>query len=430
MRTLKFVLMLMIVCFLTTTLLQAQRFKTYVLNAPEKRLEGVSKVAVLNFGNTSTFSSKEAGTDLGSKMADYITASLVNESRGANEAKTYIQGVRTNIYEVIERSRLDQVLKEQNLQVSGVIDDNQAVEIGQLLGLDALVLGSLSYSYKDEKDYSKFTDKKGNTTYTYSIVRTVTAEARMKIISIQTAEVLGTKNLSLTKKDRKTSNKGYPSYSSLTSPHQLADACYQSIAGGFANYFTPYFSYKSFNIKNIRIKEYKNRANDAEKYLKRGEIDPAYKLYKAIFDEDNYNPKAAYNLGVLYEAVGDYEQAFAQYDIAHQLDEDDKDYTNGYKRMERMKILVQELTAIGINIQKYEFAEGGSNILAKKLVTKGSKADRVLAYKDPNSGSEVLAKIPGGTEFAILEEASGFYLVKLLGGKQGYLYAKDVRAEK
>ncbi|NJO02550.1 MAG: hypothetical protein HC880_13440, partial [Bacteroidia bacterium] len=273
-------------------------------------------MAVLNFGNLSSSFSTAAGVDMGTKLADYLTADLIEEYRGADPSRTFIRGVRTNTYEVIERSRLDQILKEQNLQVSGLVDDNQAVEIGKLLGLDALVTGSLSYEYKDETGQSSYKDKNGNVHTTYSLTRTVTAEARMKIISIKTAQILGTSDSKMTDSDSQSSDKGYPSAQSLKSPQQLAEQCYKSIAYRFANYFAPYFSHETFDVKNIKLKDFKDRADDAEKFMKQGEINQAYKLYKAIYDIDNYNPQVAYNLGILYEVVGDYERAFEHYQIA------------------------------------------------------------------------------------------------------------------
>ena len=44
---------------------------------------------------------------------------------------------------VVERSQLDQVLKEQKLQATGAIDPESAVKVGKLLGAQLLVLGSV-----------------------------------------------------------------------------------------------------------------------------------------------------------------------------------------------------------------------------------------------------------------------------------------------
>lgn len=68
-------------------------------------------------------------------------------------------------FKVIERAKLDEVLQEQKLQVSGVVDDRTAVDVGRVAGADAIVVGSISV-----------------------IGRTTTVGAR--VIDTQTSEVL------------------------------------------------------------------------------------------------------------------------------------------------------------------------------------------------------------------------------------------------
>jgi len=51
---------------------------------------------------------------------------------------------KTKKFKVIERQMLNKVLSEQNLQLSGAIDENSAKKIGKLLGVDAIVSGTVS----------------------------------------------------------------------------------------------------------------------------------------------------------------------------------------------------------------------------------------------------------------------------------------------
>lgn len=54
------------------------------------------------------------------------------------------QLVETGKYRVIERSRLDAILAEQNLGASGRVDASTAAEIGRLLGVEMVVIGSVT----------------------------------------------------------------------------------------------------------------------------------------------------------------------------------------------------------------------------------------------------------------------------------------------
>jgi curli biogenesis system outer membrane secretion channel CsgG len=54
-------------------------------------------------------------------------------------------------YSVIERSKLDAILKEQNLGASGRVDASTAAQIGKLLGVDVVVIGSVT-GFNIERD--------------------------------------------------------------------------------------------------------------------------------------------------------------------------------------------------------------------------------------------------------------------------------------
>ena len=52
--------------------------------------------------------------------------------------------VETNKFRVIERSKLDAILAEQNLGASGRVDTSTAAKIGNILGVDTVVIGSVT----------------------------------------------------------------------------------------------------------------------------------------------------------------------------------------------------------------------------------------------------------------------------------------------
>ncbi len=81
----------------------------------------LEKVAVLDF------KSILAPPDLGIAVAEILRTELV----GIGE------------YTVIERGMLEQILREQELQETGVVDSETAVEIGKLVGANLVVIGSI-----------------------------------------------------------------------------------------------------------------------------------------------------------------------------------------------------------------------------------------------------------------------------------------------
>lgn len=406
------------------------KFRAYIFSAPEKHLSGVRKIAIVNFENKSSYSAKASGTDIGTKMNDYLTEQLIKEFRGVKDKNAlHMKGARTNVFELVERSRLDQVMKEQRLAVSGAIDESQAVEVGKLLGVDAIIVGSISYTHKDEKKTVRKQNSKTKKYYTvYTYKRVVTTEVRMKIVSVETAQVLGTispRTASQDYKESKTPIRGQ----AVAPTEQLADNCLRQLAPRLANYFSPTFIYQAFDIEKIKVKAYKKRAREAREYLKRGEIEKAFPIYKAIYEEDSYNPKVAYNVGAIYEVIGDFDKAYEAYSIAHELEPDDKWYFKSYKRAKNGKQMAEDLKTIGIEITPKTLKEGGEGVLAKKVETRGSRSKRVMVYEEPNKNSKVIAKVPGGIKLKVIDQAEGWFYVELIGKKQGYINEDDVSEE-
>ena len=50
---------------------------------------------------------------------------------------------------VIERSRIDQILKEQSLSMTGAVDAGTAAKIGKILSVDAVIIGTIHVTEKD-----------------------------------------------------------------------------------------------------------------------------------------------------------------------------------------------------------------------------------------------------------------------------------------
>ncbi len=85
--------------------------------------EGIKKLAIIPFSYADNTSSVKDG----SVIAERLTMKLINMQR----------------FEIIERSVLNKVLDELKLQNSGVIDAGSAKELGKVLGVDALITGTL-----------------------------------------------------------------------------------------------------------------------------------------------------------------------------------------------------------------------------------------------------------------------------------------------
>lgn len=107
---------------------------TLVAQAPSKR-----RIAVLDFDYATVhqwvYDIFGSDQDIGKGIADMLVTNLV----------------RNGTYSVIERKQLDQVLREQNFQQSGRADPSSAVQLAKILGVDAIIIGSITQFGRDDK---------------------------------------------------------------------------------------------------------------------------------------------------------------------------------------------------------------------------------------------------------------------------------------
>lgn len=97
------------------------------------------RVAVLNFEYGTVESSVAAifGTnqDIGKGISDLLVQKLVQDGK----------------YSVIERNALDKVLGEQNFSNSDRADSSTAAKIGRILGVDAVIMGTITQFGRDDQ---------------------------------------------------------------------------------------------------------------------------------------------------------------------------------------------------------------------------------------------------------------------------------------
>ncbi|HNH31906.1 MAG TPA: CsgG/HfaB family protein [bacterium] len=338
------------------------------------------------------------------------------------EGKTFIKGVKTNIFTVVERSKIQQLLKEQNFSMTDAVDANQAAQVGKLLGVDAIITGSVDYSFTDTPEEFKSKKKNGSVKINYKLTRSVAVSAKMKIISVATGEILGNSDKEYKNSDAKMDEER----SGIKSVEALVDECLKPMAGELVTYFSPQFILNKYKLQKIKVKEFKKQAEEAGDFFEKGDLNRAYPVYKAVADADPYNASALYNLGLIYDMVGDFEQSYACLKNAYELEPKEEDYQKAFQRTEKNLEFSKVLTSMGIVPEKYDF-KIDETALAAKVMIKGDKSDRIEVFSEPKAGSSVVAKIPGDSEFVVLEKNGGWVKLKLLGGKEGWVQKDKVK---
>jgi curli biogenesis system outer membrane secretion channel CsgG len=141
-------------------------------------LKGKRRIAVLDFDFASV---SESGYSLG----------LYGDEGGAKGISNLLTNklVQNGNFIVVERSRIEAILAEQNLAVSGRIEPTTAVQIGRILGVDAVLLGSVTKFYVEDKSQGVslggFLGLGGN-----SKKQTATVQLTTRLVSTATGEIL------------------------------------------------------------------------------------------------------------------------------------------------------------------------------------------------------------------------------------------------
>src|SRR5450755_5159345 len=107
--------------------------------APAASAAPTKRVAVMNFeyGTVRTYVAQIFGTDqdVGKGICDMLVTKLVQDGK----------------YRVIERAALDKILAEQNFSNSDRADATTAAKIGKILGVDAIIIGSITQFGRDDQ---------------------------------------------------------------------------------------------------------------------------------------------------------------------------------------------------------------------------------------------------------------------------------------
>ncbi len=142
------------------------------------------RVAIMDFDYATVHSGVAAifGTDLdvGKGISDLLVDRLVT----------------SGVYSVIERKALDKILAEQNFSNSDRADPNSAAKIARILGVDAIIIGSITQFGRDDQSTSVGGGAIGGVTRRFGIGGVQRKEAKAvvvinaRLIDTSTAEIL------------------------------------------------------------------------------------------------------------------------------------------------------------------------------------------------------------------------------------------------
>jgi curli biogenesis system outer membrane secretion channel CsgG len=304
----------------------------------------------------------------GAVVADRLTAAIL----------------KADYFTMMERSRIQEILSEQALGLTGAIDMETAPEVGQILGVKALIFGTVgAYEVEDvsgsekvkkqvwtgeyEKDedgniiyektlFGKVKKKKYEEVYVDQpyIIRSGTVQVSFRVVDVQTAEILAGETKAASYSKKVTSDTDGDGDLELILKLLLAsaesdeledlkprNAILSSLTDQVVAEFVPVVAPYRVTVTKT-FEKGSRRTKQAITLAQSGLPDKALPIFE---DEVQSDPseKTFYNLGVCYEMLGRLEDAETQYDRAVSLDP--------------KKLYIQALKDIRIAIKDREILE-------------------------------------------------------------------------
>ncbi len=164
---------------------RARLFVILIAFATISTAQQKKRVAILDFDYATVHSGIAAifgsNVDVGKGIADLLVDNLVT----------------TGVYSVIERKALSKIMAEQNFSNSDRADPTTAAKLGRLLGVDTIIIGSITQFGRDDKATNVGGGAIGGITRRYGIGGVSKRESKAvvgisaRMVSVNTGEILG-----------------------------------------------------------------------------------------------------------------------------------------------------------------------------------------------------------------------------------------------
>jgi tetratricopeptide (TPR) repeat protein len=410
-------------CFVLLAAFSQAQKPYFLMKAPEKPLQGVKRVALLDFAEENHQNYYDSYDGRGKKTTDQLIQAWMQDQRGIDkvsvglfkveDGETFQKGVKTSIFSIAERTEMERILKEQQLGMSGVIDDSQAAAVGKVLGIDAIISGSTNWS----ENYENSSTRR---------VRKVRAFISMKIISVTTGQILAIFSKDVTRESASTYDAKSGNWTAMTATNLLVDQAFDALVKLAADYVCPIFEQVKPDYRKIKVKDHSAQGKKAMELLEdQKDFEGAFTIYKGIVEADPYCAEALCNIAHIYLTYGNFEKAVEYYKQAAEIDREEygKELEFGQKKLDEVAVL----SSIGITLPVNELAGNAHSASAKAVKTRGGKSDRYDVLSGPEKGASVVSKVPGDTEFELLGDNGDFVKIKLMGGKEGYILKDNVK---
>lgn len=377
--------LLILVLFLmgcATTKVKFQR-----LDKAYQDIRGVKRVAVLDF------QSYGGRPESGRAASDLLISGLLEPG----------------FYEIVERSRIDEVVQEHKFNLSGMVSDSTIRKMGEILGVDAVIFGTVSgYDVESTRGYTEiagYYDQKTGVYIppkkNYYTMKSGNVAVSYRMINIETGKVIAAKSIS-----RDFSKKRYDSaFFQLPSDDSILNDLLKSVTSQFVAEISPHYVNKKRKMEKGKGSFH---TKQGVRFAKMGMWDAAIGEWRKALEKDPKNTWAHNNLGITYEKRGEIAEARGEYQKAAELNPEEERYKKNladlataydkirgeYLATGSLKMVIQrkdDMVYIDLG-KEHEVEVGEVFIVYREVAVKHPVTDEVIGAEEESIGKIKVTK--------------------------------------
>ena len=257
--------------------------------------------------------------------------------RGGNQVSTELEALLVNIricdkpyFKVIERASLENIMREQKLNLTGAVEEETAVTVGKLVGAEGIILGSVLTNIAEDKHFSRKRSKceardenKKCIKRREYMVGCTTRDAYFsftpKVINVTTGRIVASESLSGHIRDSVCQDSGRP----LRGRAQMLGDAKRRAIKKFRELIAPYSV-----IVEITLLEKddtkpppkaKEKVAKGIKWAKQGRLERACEFWQEAYKLHPQGYAIHYLLGVCAETQGKLQKALEYYEKADRM---------------------------------------------------------------------------------------------------------------
>lgn len=251
--------------------------------------------------------------------------------------------------EIVDRGNLQKVLREQKFSNSGLVNSDQAVELGKLLGSPVLLLTKV-YNFKitrtplRDSHRSKRKDGSEKVWYTYTSKLQADFSASIQAVDLATGKVFAAQRIVANPVLTRTSGDSQPDYPSET---EIREKAFQPALTTVRRLLLPwtetrkliFYDDKEYGMKDahkqLQAENYPGALTKAKDSLNLAKADPEAK--------PKHIGRTSYNVGMAYFILGDYDSALPYLQAAQTTDVENGIYREARVDCERAITLMKNM---------------------------------------------------------------------------------------